>query len=90
MQKIYPAMTSCSICYLVRLLVVYPSVIFVCAKICDANMLYTFNLLIINIVLYAKIASGDKRGTKICRPKEKRANIKFNFVHFKKNNARCI
>lgn len=25
MQKIYPAITSCSICYLVRLLVVYPS-----------------------------------------------------------------
>lgn len=32
MQKIYPAITSCSICYLVRLLVVYPSVIFVCAQ----------------------------------------------------------
>ena len=31
MQKIYLAITSCSICYLVRLLVVYPSVIFVCA-----------------------------------------------------------
>lgn len=42
-------------------------------------VLCAFNLLIINMVLCAKIASGDKRGTKICRPKEKKSKYEIQF-----------
>lgn len=42
-------------------------------------VLCVFNLLIVNIVLYAKIASRDKRGTKICRPKEKKSKYEIQF-----------
>jgi len=42
-------------------------------------MLCKLNLLIINIVLCVEIASGDKRGTKICRPKEKKSKYEIQF-----------
>ena len=42
-------------------------------------VLHAFNLLIINIVLCTKIALGDKRGTKICRPKEKKSKYEIQF-----------
>ena len=42
-------------------------------------VLRAFNMLIINMVLCAKIASGDKQGTKICRPKEKKSKYEIQF-----------
>ena len=45
-------------------------------------MSYVYNVLVIGILSYCKIASGDKRGTKICWPKDKKSKYEIQLYAF--------